>query len=164
MIVKTEAGMGGRLGRSNMTHWDLGHVVKSQARKARRVNDTWAAYESLGVFTFDSPIVTFEPAPAETEDLMLGTWESFIDRDEDFECIDSWLDAMHDMEPECSSYANLLDDLMTNGEVADMLDAVDEVEELAWSEAGWGTTLELRNGEDFIANQGFIVTHGKWYC
>lgn len=128
-MTRTEAGMGGRLGRSHMTHWDLGHVVKRNARKARRVNDTWAAYESVGVFTFDGPIVTFEPA---------------LDSD-----IVSYLDVD---EPECTSYADLLYGLESEDREED-----DEPMSSPYGEE----VLEL---DRFTANNGFIITQGKWYC
>lgn len=38
-IRKTEAGQGGKLGHSRMTHWDYTEFVKKQAKKRRRIND-----------------------------------------------------------------------------------------------------------------------------
>ena len=36
---KTEAGRGGRLGHSNMTHWDYTEYVKAACRKVRRAEN-----------------------------------------------------------------------------------------------------------------------------
>ncbi len=41
-IRKTEAGQGGKLGHSRMSHWDYTEWVKKEAKKRRRTNDKMA--------------------------------------------------------------------------------------------------------------------------
>ncbi len=36
---KTEGGNGGKLGHSNMSHWDYTEVIKQECKKARRIQD-----------------------------------------------------------------------------------------------------------------------------
>jgi hypothetical protein len=36
---KTEGGSGGKLGHSNMTHWEYTEVIKKESRKIRRRNN-----------------------------------------------------------------------------------------------------------------------------
>lgn len=43
--IKTEAGSGGKVGHSNMTHWARSAFIKRAARKARRANDKRLARE-----------------------------------------------------------------------------------------------------------------------
>lgn len=44
-MKRTEAGQGGKVGHSNMAHWDRTHIVKKQAKKLRRANDKLATRE-----------------------------------------------------------------------------------------------------------------------
>jgi hypothetical protein len=61
-MKRSEAGSGGRLGRSNMTHWDIALHVKAQANKDRRINDRLAIGE-------------FVPEPNLDEDAYLAVAE-----------------------------------------------------------------------------------------
>lgn len=47
VIVRTEAGTGGKRGHSNMEHFDDTEAVKRMSRKARRRNDRLVVREAL---------------------------------------------------------------------------------------------------------------------
>lgn len=45
--LKTEGGQGGRLGHSNMAHWDGTEIIKEKSKKARRLQDKSIAQKAL---------------------------------------------------------------------------------------------------------------------
>jgi len=44
---KTEGGQGGKLGHSNMTHWDGTEIIKTTTKKARRQVDKQLARKAI---------------------------------------------------------------------------------------------------------------------